>query len=108
MLNNLPAFDALMAVRRGNGRDWWLIFQRWFAPNATTPTNAYFYYLIDPSGISGPFNQNTGIDHKTNLGHLVFNTDGEQICNGFNSWLNSTLRFRQMQRSDYFFYCNST
>jgi hypothetical protein len=27
-LNNFPAFDALMAVRHGNGRDWWLIFQR--------------------------------------------------------------------------------
>jgi hypothetical protein len=80
MLSNLPAFDALMAVRHGNGRDWWLIFQRWFAPNATTPTNAYFYYLIDPSGISGPFNQNTGLDHKTNLGHLVFNTDGSKFA----------------------------
>jgi hypothetical protein len=80
MLNNLPAFDALMAVRHGNGRDWWLIFQRWFAPNATTPTNAYFYYLIDPSGISGPFNQNTGLDHTNWWGHLIFNNEGSKFA----------------------------
>ncbi|MBK7681142.1 MAG: hypothetical protein IPJ26_01035 [Bacteroidetes bacterium] len=42
MLNNLPAFDALMAVRHGNGRDWWLIFQRWFPPNGTTLTNEIY------------------------------------------------------------------
>ncbi|MBK7965067.1 MAG: hypothetical protein IPK10_07110 [Bacteroidetes bacterium] len=31
-LNSFPAFDGLTAIRHGNGRDWWLVFQRWYAP----------------------------------------------------------------------------
>ncbi len=80
MLSNLPAFDALMAVRHGNGRDWWLVFQRWFAPNATTPSNEYFIFLISPSGILGLINQNVGLNHATNLGQIIFNSDGSKFA----------------------------
>jgi len=68
-LNNFPAFDALMAIRHGNGRDWWLIFQRWYAPTFTTPSNEFFFYLIDDNGITGPFQQSIGLSHTTNGGH---------------------------------------
>ncbi|MBK9320065.1 MAG: hypothetical protein IPM91_15560 [Bacteroidetes bacterium] len=48
VLNTFPAFDALMAVKHGNGRDWWLITQQWVAPNAQTPNNEFWIYLISP------------------------------------------------------------
>jgi hypothetical protein len=80
MLNNLPAFDALMAVRHGNGRDWWLIFQWWNAPNGTTLTNEYYIYLINETGINGPFNQSIGLDHTTGGGHLIFNNEGSKFA----------------------------
>ena len=80
-LNNFPAFDGLMGVRHGNGRDWWVVSQRWFAPSAQMATNEFTFYLISPSGINGPFLQNIGTTHTTNLGHLVFSNDGSQFAN---------------------------
>jgi hypothetical protein len=80
-LNNFPAFDALMAVRHGNGRDWWLITQRWYAPAAQTPSNEFRIYLISPAGISSPIIQNIGSNHTTGLGQLVFSNDGNQFVN---------------------------
>jgi hypothetical protein len=81
VLNTFPAFDALMAVRHGNGRDWWLITQRWYATAAQTPTNEFRIYLISPTGISGPSIQNIGSNHSTNLGQLVFSSDGSKFAN---------------------------
>ncbi len=78
-LNNLPAFDALMAVRHGNGRDWWLITQRWYAPPAQTPTNEFRIYLISTTGISGPLVQNIGLLRVTGGGQIVFNSYGTQF-----------------------------
>ncbi len=78
-LNNFPAFDALMAVQHGNGRDWWLIFQRWYTN--FTPTDTFYIYQISPQGISGPTKQSIGSPHSTNLGHLVFSTDGTKFAN---------------------------
>ncbi len=80
-LNNFPAFDGLMGVRHGNGRDWWVVSQRWFAPSGQIATNEFTFYLITSSGINGPFLQNIGSTHTTNLGHLVFSNDGNQFAN---------------------------
>jgi hypothetical protein len=80
-LNNFPAFDALMAVRHGNGRDWWLIFQRWYAPTFTTPSNEFFFYLINENGITGPFQQSIGLNHTTNGGHIVFDLSADRFAN---------------------------
>ena len=78
-LNNFPAFDALMSVKHGNGRDWWVIFQRWYAPNATVPSDTFYVYLVSQLGISGPFKQNIGSNRKTGGGQLVFNNYGNQF-----------------------------
>ncbi|MBL7925234.1 MAG: hypothetical protein JNL88_13620 [Bacteroidia bacterium] len=80
-LNNYPAFDALMSVRHGNGRDWWVFSQRWYDPSGQIPTNEFNLYLISPSGINGPFIQNIGSTHATNLGHLVFSSQGDNFVN---------------------------
>ncbi|MBL0097717.1 MAG: hypothetical protein IPP46_15390 [Bacteroidetes bacterium] len=81
ILNTLPAFDALMAVRHGNGRDWWLITQRWVAPNAQTPTNEFRIFLISPAGTTLASIQNIGGTHTTNIGQLVFSSDGTKFAN---------------------------
>ena len=70
-LNNLPAFDGLTAVRHGNGRDWWLIFQRWFPPGGAIGTNTFYKYLINSSGIQSPLQQNAGLPHSTS-GQMLF------------------------------------
>jgi hypothetical protein len=78
-LNNLPAFDGLTAVRHGNGRDWWLIFQRWFPPSGAIGTNTFYKFLINSSGIQSPLQQNAGLPHKTNAGQVLFNKDGSKF-----------------------------
>ncbi|REK03417.1 MAG: T9SS C-terminal target domain-containing protein [Bacteroidetes bacterium] len=54
--NNLIQTDSLTdrttAVKHANGRDWWLIVQRW-------DQDEYLKYLITPDGIQGPFRQQT-------------------------------------------------
>ena len=79
--NNFPAFDGLMGVRHGNGQDWWVISQRWFPPSGLSPSNEFTLYLISPTGISGPFLQNIGSTHSTNLGQLVFANKGSSFVN---------------------------
>ncbi len=45
--------DRNTAVKHANGRDWWLIQQRW-------DQDEYLKFLITPDGIQGPFKQATG------------------------------------------------
>ncbi len=76
--NTFPAFDGLMGVRHGNGRDWWVISQRWY-PNLTN-TNAFYLYKVSPFGISSPVIQYSGSFRKTGGGHLIFNSSGTQFA----------------------------
>ena len=78
-LNNYPALDALMAVQHGNGRDWWLLFQRWDGSNGNTGYNDFFVYLIDSTGVNLHTQQFVGFNHAANGGHLVFNSSGTQF-----------------------------
>jgi len=52
--NNLLQFSAIsrtfQAVKHGNGRDWWIIIPR-------ENSDVYYFYLLDPKGIHGPFTQ---------------------------------------------------
>jgi hypothetical protein len=80
-LNNFPAFDGLMGVKHGNGRDWWVIFQRWYQPSGAISSDTFYVYLFTPSGLLGPFNQSIGSTHSTNLGHSVFSNEGNTFAN---------------------------
>lgn len=71
--------EKMAAVRHGNGRDWWLIFRS--VDISTNPFKAYFTrFLITPTYISGPINQEIGPDYEegidVGLGQLVFSQDG--------------------------------
>ncbi len=70
-----------MGIKHGNGRDWWIVTQRWFPPSGVTTTNTFNFYLISPNGISIPLLQSIGSVHSTNLGHLVFSNDGDLFAN---------------------------
>ena len=79
-LNNAPAFDGLAAIRHGNGRDWWLVFQRW--DNAgIIQYNDFFSYKISSSGITTNLTQNLGPSHTTGGGQFLFNTSGNKCLN---------------------------
>lgn len=62
-LLSYPANDGLIAVKHGNGRDWWVLFRRWNAP----PNDEYFKFLVSPTGISGPFIQHIGTSINSGL-----------------------------------------
>ncbi|MBK9400309.1 MAG: T9SS type A sorting domain-containing protein [Bacteroidetes bacterium] len=79
--NNFAAFDGLMGVRHGNGRDWWVISQRWYPPSGQIGTNVFYIFKVTSQGISVPTIQSIGSTHSTNLGHLVFSNDGSKFVN---------------------------
>ena len=76
--NNFPAFDGLMGVRHGNGRDWWVVSQIY--STSFTPFNSFYLFQITPQGIALPIIQNAGSFRKTGGGHLIFNSLGTQFA----------------------------
>jgi len=81
--NNFAAFDGLMGVRHGNGRDWWVISQR-YSTNLT-PFNSFYIFKLNTQGILVPTIQTAGSFRKTGGGHLIFRSDGLQFAQV--SWL---------------------
>ncbi|MBP6335778.1 MAG: T9SS type A sorting domain-containing protein [Bacteroidia bacterium] len=66
----VDSFDPgeLVATKHANGRDWWVISHQHL-------TNLYIKYLVEPTGISGPYYQNIGVN-KYLAGQAVFSEDG--------------------------------
>ena len=79
-LNSYPAFDALMAVQHGNGRDWWVISQKWDGGSFNIPNNEFNLYLVTSNGIFLHSQQYVGSSHVTNAGHLCFNNSGDKFA----------------------------
>jgi hypothetical protein len=75
-LSPLPFVDEIAAVKHGNGRDWWVIGKNW---DPQIPQNSFYVYLIDPSGVSGPFIQNIGSFIQTNTNNYKFNKSGTKL-----------------------------
>jgi len=65
--------DNLMAVRHGNGRDWWIIVPKRFS-------NRYFKFLLTPEGFRGPFVQDFGKKWTNTQGgsQACFSPDGDK------------------------------
>jgi type IX secretion system substrate protein len=78
-LKNFPMVDCLTAVKHGNGRDWWLVFRRWF--QTFQPTDAFFTYLISPAGITNFHTQHIGSIHYSGQGELDFSPTGNKLLN---------------------------
>jgi hypothetical protein len=66
--------DRTTAVRHANGRDWWLMVQRW-------DQDEYLKYLIRPDNIYGPYKQSTGNPNPKNeyYGTSYFSRSGTKL-----------------------------
>ncbi len=73
-----PIDDGIIAVKHGNGRDWWLLARR-----SDTVNNEFYEFLISPSGISGPFILNAGSLVHGNIYSFSFSITGNKFV-GFN------------------------
>ncbi len=63
------------AVKHANGRDWWLIVQRW-------DQDEYLKFLITPGGIQGPFKQVGSNPHNPKeqiIGTFYFSRSGSKL-----------------------------
>ncbi|MBK9637703.1 MAG: hypothetical protein IPO63_07735 [Bacteroidetes bacterium] len=79
MLDPVSTKDALMAVKHGNGKDWWLVTRKWDYPNLAFD-NAFYVYLIDSTGIYPQTVQTEGALRQTNGGDIAFNYDGTMMA----------------------------
>ncbi|MFQ5446851.1 MAG: hypothetical protein ACE5FF_07955, partial [Saprospiraceae bacterium] len=71
-------FNHAVAVRHGNGRDWWII-----VPHRMQPQ--YFRFLLTPEGIYGPEVQEVGfkeptLDPNQYIGTSLFSPDGTKYA----------------------------
>jgi len=77
--NNIFSTDSLTqrttAVKHANGRDWWLIVQRF-------DEDEYLKYLITPAGIQGPYRQSTGNPYPKHeyYGTSYFSRSGSKLA----------------------------
>lgn len=62
-------FGKLQACRHANGRDWWVVIPRRYAPQLLV-------YLLDPSGIRRHHVEALPFDIKTGIGQAQFSPDG--------------------------------
>jgi len=78
-LLNFLMVDCILAVKHGNGRDWWVIVRKSPVPIPTNDNNSWYSFLISPSGISAMPIQNVGTLNGTNTGRLNINSAGNKI-----------------------------
>ena len=77
-LRTEPAVDCIQAVKNGNGRDWWLLFEHWQNPN-----NLFYIYSVTSNGVQLDHVDSAGLTASSGGGDLRFNSDGSQfaLCN---------------------------
>ncbi len=56
-LQTFKVNDGLAAVKHGNGKDWWVVMKM---SSNTSAVNTFYFYLVNSTGISGPFLQSIG------------------------------------------------
>jgi hypothetical protein len=71
--------DNFTAVKHANGRDWWLILQKYILGGNS---NEYLTFLITPERIQGPFSQKVGKwwNDLTFTGQAAFSADGSKYA----------------------------
>jgi len=69
-LLNFLMVDCILAIKHGNGRDWWLLVRP--SPVGSTPNNTWNKFLITTNGIISQPNQNIGSISNTNSGTWAF------------------------------------
>ena len=77
-LLNFLMVDCILAIKHGNGRDWWLMV-RPSPVGLPVNNNTWYPFLISPIGISAIPYQNLGSLNSTNGGVFTASPDGSQI-----------------------------
>ena len=73
-LLNASQNNNIVACKHANGRDWWFVTFKHLS-------DSMFVFLLDPSGITGPFTQSIGINHGANeIGQSQFSPDGNYFA----------------------------
>ncbi len=75
-LKSFKVDDGLAAVKHGNGRDWWIVMKQW---ENTVAHNTFYFYLVTPSGLSGPFIQSIGTPVIAGFQRFKFSKDGTKL-----------------------------
>ena len=78
-LDSFPMVDCSIAIKHGNGRDWWVIFKRSSFPFGGT-NNEWHQCLVTPMGVSNVTVQNIGIPFDGNAAKLCVNSLGNKIA----------------------------
>ncbi len=78
-LQSFPVNDGIIAIKHGNGKSWWILFEDW-GPFGTDSSDAYYTYLVDSNGISNVNLQHIGSYHKSNGCDVTFNYDGTKFA----------------------------
>ena len=68
--------EKLIAVKHGNGRDWWIIGHQ-------NNSDVFFKFLITPSAVEGPFYQHIGaiyLDPVLKFGEMEITNDGSKLA----------------------------
>jgi hypothetical protein len=73
--------DGITAIRHGNGRDWWILYKKWFFNN-----NFIYKILLTPQGLSPVSTQNIGLSFSNgSFYRLIPSPDGSAIVGLCNS-----------------------
>jgi hypothetical protein len=75
MLDPMQINDGIIAVKHGNGRDWWLIYKHGDPPN-----DSICRVLVTPSGISMQSVQKIGTNMESGFYRLSINPEGNLIA----------------------------
>ncbi|MBK7967189.1 MAG: T9SS type A sorting domain-containing protein [Bacteroidetes bacterium] len=72
--------DGITAIRHGNGRDWWILYKKWFFNN-----NIFYKILLTPQGLSSISTQSIGLNLNESFYRLIPSKDGNVIVGLCNS-----------------------
>ena len=90
-LNPYKAWDALGAVKHGNGRDWWVITKDYESMNSQ---DSLHVYLISPTGIQESI-QRIGVSFTGGMGNMTFSKDGSRFLFTAYNGLIETMDFNR-------------
>ncbi|MBK8847311.1 MAG: hypothetical protein IPO27_12520 [Bacteroidetes bacterium] len=72
--------DCLIAIKSGNGKDWWII-TKYSNDAGFTYINRFYVYLVSSTGISPPIIQDFGNATDRVLQKIYFNNQGNKLMN---------------------------
>lgn len=73
LLHDSLVEGELTACKHANGRDWWLFAHKW-------ECDTFYKFLVTPSGVQGPWIEETGSWRTNYFGQTVFSPDGGKFA----------------------------